>query len=78
MAVDPVTPQEWQDAVDSAHACLALDSARIYGLVVGGPRVDVDRCDQILAAGRDRGFTPAADAVERFVAALVETAPRHG
>jgi len=78
MAVDPVTPREWQDAVDAAHACLCLDSARTYGLVVGGPKVDVDRCLLILRQGRERGFTPAVDAVERFVAALREATVSDG
>lgn len=70
MSVDPVTPQEWQDAVDAAEACLRLDAARLYGLISGGPKVDVERCGRILYQGRERGFVPAVDAVERFVAAL--------
>lgn len=66
-APDPTTPEEWQEAVDLAHGCLALDSARQFGLITGGPVVDVDRADYILTQGRSRGFTPANDAVERFV-----------
>lgn len=70
MVVDPVTPEEWQEAVDAAHACLALDAARQYGFVTGGPTVVVHRCELILVAGRARGFTPRLDAVERFVEVL--------
>lgn len=62
----PDTPTQWQEAVDAAHACLALEAARLYGLVTGGPPVNVGRCEEILAQGRTRGYAPADDAVERF------------
>jgi hypothetical protein len=58
---------EWQDVVDAAAVCLALDSARLYGLVVGGPGVDVERCEEILAAGKARGVLPSPDAIERWI-----------
>lgn len=57
---NPKTPAEWQDAVDAAEFLLALESARIYGLVSGGPVGNLERCEDILAAGRARGVTPAA------------------
>ena len=41
---DPKAPEEWQAAADAADALLRLDSARMYGLVTGGPEVDADRC----------------------------------
>lgn len=68
---DPKTRAEWQEAVDGAKGLLLLDSARQYGLVTGGPEVDVDRCEKILQAGRRRGVRPAPDAAERVVAALM-------
>lgn len=69
--VDPVTPQEWQSAVDAAEASLLLDAARTYGAITGGPvRVDVRRCEQLLVEGAERGFTPTVDAIERFLAAF--------
>jgi hypothetical protein len=40
----PETPSEWQDAANWCEGLLALDSARQYGLVTGGPKVNVDRC----------------------------------
>jgi hypothetical protein len=64
---DPNTPEEWQEAVDAAHAALMLQSARAYGLVRGGPEVNVSRCDEILERGRAIGFRPNEDAVERFL-----------
>jgi len=66
--IEPSTPSEWQGAVDAASALLCLESARQYGLVEGGPLVNGDRCREILAQGAARGFTPAPDAAERYVA----------
>jgi len=71
LTVDPTAPQEWQEAVDSARVMLALASARFYGLVEGGPTVDVTRCEEILARGAALGYLPAPDAVERYIGGLV-------
>jgi hypothetical protein len=60
---DPEIPAEWQAAVDAAYFYLLLDSARQYGLVVGGPQVDVARCAAILAAGEARGYVPTPSAL---------------
>lgn len=64
----PHTPTEWQAAVDAAEACLCLDAARQYGLVTGGAVVNVARAVDLLRAGKVRGFEPAPDAIERFIA----------
>jgi hypothetical protein len=55
----PRTPREWQAAADAAEWCLALDSCRQYGLVEGGPGIDVDRCLLILERAKMRGIVPA-------------------
>lgn len=68
---DPQTPAEWQDAVNAAEASLAFESARLYGLVAGGPGIDVDRCQHILAAGRARGIVPIKAGVQADLAALI-------
>lgn len=64
----PQTPAEWQAAVDLAYACLLLDRARQFGLVTALPRVNVPRCEEVLALGRARGFEPANEAVDRLLA----------
>lgn len=66
----PVTPDEWQTAVDAAEALLRLESARLYGLVNGGPGVNAERCEQLLSAGRKRGIRPRSDCVERLIGEL--------
>lgn len=69
--MDPTTPKEWQEAVDAAHFFIALDSARQYGLVKGGPNADLERCEEILQRGREQGITPQSDALDRGVAELL-------
>ena len=70
--MNPKTPAQWQEAVDLAHGCLCLDSARQYGLVQGGPGVDVERCADIIAKGKAMGIVPSVDAVGRFAIALAK------
>ena len=67
---DPETKEEWQDAADAAHACLLLHDARLYGLVIGGPEVNTDRCIQILEKAKARRIYPRPDCIERFIAEL--------
>src|SRR5919109_1085224 len=39
LMTEPQNPKEWQEAIDAAEFYLALDSARQYGLLTGGPTV---------------------------------------
>jgi hypothetical protein len=55
---DPQTPEQWQDAVNLAHFFMAIDSARQYGLIAGGPTVNIERCEVVLTQGREKGITP--------------------
>jgi hypothetical protein len=64
---DPVTAEEWREAVDAAAFVLALDSCRQYGLIEWDQEIDVDRCVEILERGRARGYAP-----ERFPLELKE------
>lgn len=68
---EPETREEWQDAVDAAKGCLALESARLYGLVTGGPDVNGERCLAIIERGAAIGVTPADDVVDRFISETV-------
>jgi hypothetical protein len=56
--VDPKNAGEWQEAVDAACFLLLIDSARQYGLITGGPTVNVSRCEDILERGRKQGVVP--------------------
>lgn len=67
----PETDEEWQECVDIAHGLLHIESARAYGFVTGGPRCNVERCEEILALGAERGFTPRDGAVEATVRTFI-------
>lgn len=60
---------QWQELVDIAHALLAIDASRQFGLITGGPVCNNERCEQMLRDGAARGFRPSPDAIERFGAA---------
>jgi hypothetical protein len=55
----PRSKRQWQVAVDTVDACLAIDAARLYGLITGGPKIDVDRCVMILEFGKKKGIVPS-------------------
>ena len=69
-AKNPRTKGEWQEAVDAAHGLVVLDSARLYGLVMGGPKINVERACEILKLGKAKGILPAKDAIEKTAQAL--------
>jgi hypothetical protein len=65
---EPTSAAEWQEAVDLADVLLRVDSAQQYGLIlIGGMRVDIERCERVLAAGKKLGYTPRPDALTRFL-----------
>lgn len=53
---NPKTPAEWQFCVDAAEFYLAMDSAKQYGLITGGPIIDIERCDELLSRGKTLGY----------------------
>jgi hypothetical protein len=67
--MDPSTPEEWQEAVDIAQGALTVHDAKAYGLIRGGPDINVERCAEILRLGEKLGYQPAPNAHEMFVAA---------
>jgi hypothetical protein len=56
--VDPSTREEWQEAVNAADFLLRLESARLYGLIEGGPVPDIERCEDIIQRGKVLGVVP--------------------
>lgn len=65
---DPSTSAEWQEAVNLSQLLLHVESARAYGLVTGGPEVDTQRCEYIIAHGAQRGIRPNWSEQEREAA----------
>jgi len=60
----PKTTAEWQEAVDAAAGMRAIADCKMYGLIEGGPSINVERCDWILARGRRRNVTPSRSGKE--------------
>jgi hypothetical protein len=52
---DPETLEQWQEAVDAAAGARAVADCQMYGLIKGGPKIDVARCDEILSRGKAQG-----------------------
>jgi hypothetical protein len=71
----PTTPAEWQFAVDGAAGLRAIADCRMYGLIEGGPEIDINRCDELLELGRRRGIVPSQPDIvlaRQLIAALNE------
>lgn len=74
---DPRTREEWQLAVDAACALRLIADCKMYGLIAGGPTIDVGRCDDILDRGKAHGIHPSkpqADLAIAIIAAINEEA----
>jgi len=67
----PRTPREWRDAAACADVLLAVDAARQYGLVEGGPAIDRDRCLRLLARAKAHGIVPTMTDKTAALAALL-------
>jgi hypothetical protein len=67
---DPQTPEQWQDAVDGAAGFIAIESCKMYGLMKGGPKIDLARCKQILEHGAAKGITPSKSDTELALALI--------
>lgn len=76
MIKDPTTPEEWQEAVDLAATHLRIDAARKYGIMTGGPEIDIERCVGLLKAGKEKGVTPSPGCVERILKQMVQVTGR--
>jgi len=66
---DPETPSDWQNAVDAAGFYRLVADARMYGLLEGGPEVNIERCDELLRRGAALGFKPksVAELIKNFL-----------
>jgi hypothetical protein len=67
---DPQTQAEWQEAVNLADLWLTFEAARNYGLIKGGPEIDVERCVAILCRGEDQGILPQPDQLDELIREL--------
>jgi hypothetical protein len=69
---EPETPAEWHDAVVWAETLLTLDAAKQYGLLTGGPRIDVARCQDLKTRGNAAGYFATNGDIDSCIHALIE------
>jgi hypothetical protein len=77
----PQTPEEWQIAVNCAAALRVILDCNLYGLLKGCPRIDIDRCDEILSQAAARGINtsmPPADLAVGMIHAINAEAASKG
>jgi hypothetical protein len=55
----PRQPLEWQELVNCAEFFRVIYDCQLYGLVTG-PKINAERCDEILEEGHRRGFVPVS------------------
>lgn len=67
---------EWQYAADLAEFVLLLDATRQFGLITGGPAVNVEAAERIIAGAARHDITPALtdELRDRCLAELVADA----
>lgn len=68
---DPQTPEQWRMAAAMAQACIVLDAARQYGLVTGGPGVNLNRCLEVVARAKARDIVPSEAEIDQAIQAIV-------
>lgn len=62
---EPSNTLEWEIAARNASGLLIIDFLRETGQVHGGPPIDHDECEQVLAAAAEHGVGPnLLDAVD--------------
>lgn len=69
----PVTQDQWQDAVDAAYFMQQLAMAQLYGLMVAGPEINIERCIETLKAGRERGVLPKLEHLSLKIGRVIES-----
>lgn len=69
---EPETQAEWQEAVNVSKVMLLVHDARLYGLIRGGPSVDVERCQAMINGGQQRGIRPQPEEVDRFIVEMAK------
>jgi hypothetical protein len=63
---NPATTAELQEAVDLADFYLHLHSAVLYGLVSYSGKINVERCEEIMAMGKARSIFPRPGSLEEI------------
>ena len=71
LPLEPRTAAEWRDVATLAEVLLRVDAARQYGLIVGGPTINVARCATLLKRAQRRGIVVLASELDAAITAFV-------
>lgn len=72
MTDKPQTREQWQKAVDAATGLKVIADCKLYGLLKGGPYINVDRCAEIVRRGEVLNVHPSKPKTELAIE-LIET-----
>lgn len=61
---DPRTPEEWQEAADTAAGLRLIADCGMYGLLEGTEGINVARCDEILRRAAEQKIIPPRPALD--------------
>lgn len=76
---NPETPEQWQKAVNLADLFLTLEAAKTYGLIYGGPEIDMARCIELLRQGETMGILPQTEQkIDQLIRELFDEVARIG
>lgn len=59
-----MTKQELQHVVNLAGFYLMIHSARLYGLIQGGPEINTDQCQKYIDIGKAASIYPDKDFID--------------
>jgi hypothetical protein len=63
--------QELRQAALGAEVYRRIAAARDYGFIAGGPEIDVERCDEVIATAAKVGITFNEDEIAEAAAAVL-------
>lgn len=66
MNIDP-GPDELRTVAILAEVYLRIESARLYGLIDGGPEIDVERCEELIGMAHDAGHEWSEDEIDAAI-----------
>ncbi len=68
---EPRTSSQWRWVMNYAEAMLQLDACKQYGLIEGGPKVNPDRCRELLERGAALGHKSSKKGVTQALHQIV-------
>lgn len=60
-----------QELADLSQGLILLNDAKLYGFIEGGPKIDVEHCEVVLARLAREGIVPDEDGAQRSAVAFI-------